>query len=147
MRLTDQLLPDPAPAGPPQRKRRPLVRWNLMLVWFMRLMALLWIFKGLMAWSVIIGVMPTQPSFENRLTGFQATTIYFAIIDLVAAIGLWLTSTWGGVLWLLAIVSHLILAFFFPAIVTGGMIANLLYIVFIVVYLAISWLAVNQQAA
>jgi hypothetical protein len=40
--------------------------------------------------------------------------IYFAVIDQVAAVGLWLTSVWGGVMWLLAIMSHLILGFFFP---------------------------------
>ncbi|HEY7384849.1 MAG TPA: DUF6163 family protein, partial [Beijerinckiaceae bacterium] len=78
-------------------------RWNFILVWFMRMLALMWIAKGLGYWAVILGADNAPIQFEARTTGFQATTIYFAIIDLVAAVGLWLTSTWGGVLWLLAV--------------------------------------------
>ena len=32
-----------------------------------------------------------------------------------------MVSTWGGVMWLLAVMSHLILAAFFPRIVSGGL--------------------------
>src|ERR671914_1341472 len=113
----------PDQAGEEGLEERPAslaVRWNFILVWFMRMLALMWIAKGLGYWAVILGADNAPTPFEARTTGFQATTIYFAIIDLVAAVGLWLTSTWGGVLWLLAVMSHLILTVFFPHIVTGG---------------------------
>ena len=45
-----------------------------------------------------------RPLRDGR--GYQATIIYFAVIDLMAAVGLWMASTWGGVLWLLAVMSH-----------------------------------------
>jgi hypothetical protein len=121
------------------------VRWNFILVWFMRMLALMWIAKGLGYWAVILGADSSPTPFEARSTGFQATTIYFAIIDLVAAVGLWLTSTWGGVLWLLAVMSHLILTVFFPHIVTGGPILIGLFVSFIVTYLLISWLAASDE--
>jgi Family of unknown function (DUF6163) len=121
------------------------VRWNFILVWFMRMLALIWIAKGLGYWAVILGADSAPTPFEARSTGFQATTIYFAIIDLVAAVGLWLTATWGGVLWLLAVMSHLILALFFPRIVTGGPILIGLFLSFIVAYLLISWLAAGDE--
>jgi hypothetical protein len=121
------------------------VRWNFILVWFMRVLALMWIAKGLGYWAVILGADNAPTSFEARTTGFQATTIYFAIIDLVAAVGLWLTSTWGGVLWLLAVMSHLILTVFFPHIVTGGPVLIGLFLSFIVTYLVISWLAASDE--
>lgn len=121
------------------------VRWNFILVWFMRMLALMWIAKGLGYWAVILGADSAPTSFEARTTGFQATTIYFAIIDLVAAVGLWLTSTWGGVLWLLAVMSHLILTMFFPHIVTGGPVLIGLFLTFIVTYLIISWLAAKDE--
>jgi hypothetical protein len=73
--------------------------------------------------------------------GYQATVIYFALIDLVAAVGLWMASTWGGIMWLLAVMSHLILAAFFPGIVTGGLPVMVFFLTLIAVYLAISWLA------
>ena len=121
------------------------VRWNFILVWFMRMLALMWIAKGLGYWAVILGADTAPTPFEARTTGFQATTIYFAIIDLVAAVGLWLTSTWGGVLWLLAVMSHLILTMFFPHVVAGGPLLIALFLVFIVAYLVISWLAAADE--
>ena len=120
------------------------LRWNRVLVWFMRIMALCWVAKGLIAWAAILGIAGGTP-FEVRPPGYQATTIYFAVIDLVAGVGLWLTSTWGGVLWLLAVMSHLILTVFFPRIVTGGPILIGLFLSFIVTYLLISWLAASEE--
>jgi hypothetical protein len=138
----------PAGAAEDQGGEAPAVRalrWNILLVWFMRMLALMWIAKGLGYWAVIIGADNAPTPFEGRSTGFQATTIYFAIIDLVAAVGLWLTSTWGGVLWLLAVMSHLILTVFFPRIVTGGPVLIGLFLAFIVAYLLISWLAASEE--
>ena len=51
----------------------------------------------------------------------------------------------GGVLWLLAVMSHLILTVFFPRIVTGGPILIGLFLSFIVTYLLISWLAASEE--
>lgn len=120
------------------------LRWNLVLVWFMRIAALIWIAKGLVAWAAILGIGAT-PSFEARSSGYQATTVYFAVMDIVAAIGLWLTSTWGGVLWLLAVMSHLILAVFFPRFVSNGALLIGLLIVSTMIYLTISWLAAIEE--
>jgi len=131
--------------GIPQNPAPRSVRWSLILVWFMRVVALLWITKGLAAWAALLGVGAASAPFEVRPTGYQATVIYFAVIDLVAAVGLWLTSTWGGVLWLLAIMSHLILAVFFPFYVTGGVVLIGLFVVFILGYLTISWLAASEE--
>ena len=132
----EQIEPSPPPRA---------VRWSLILVWFMRVMALLWITKGLSAWAAILGVGPATAPFEARPTGYQATVIYFAVIDLIAAVGLWLTSTWGGVLWLLAVMSHLILAVFFPFYITSGPVLIGLFATFIAGYLTISWLAAGEE--
>jgi uncharacterized membrane protein (DUF2068 family) len=66
------------------------------------------------------------------------------VIDLIAAVGMWLTSTWGGVLWLLAVMSHLILAVFFPTIVPTSLVSIASFLILIVLYLAISWLAATE---
>ena len=121
------------------------MRWSAALVWFMRILALLWIAKGLGSWAVILGAGYPVPPFEARSMGHQATIIYFSVIDLVAAVGLWLTSTWGGVLWLLAVMSPLILAIFFPAIVPSNVISIAVSLTFIGLYLVISWLAANEE--
>jgi hypothetical protein len=120
------------------------VRWNLVLVSFMRILALVWLAKGLLAWAAIMGFGIGLP-FEARSPGYQATTIYFAVIDIVAAVGLWLASTWGGVLWLLAVMSHLILAVFFPRFVSNTALLIGLLILSTMMYLTISWLAAIDE--
>ncbi|MDB5559877.1 MAG: hypothetical protein JWQ36_2811 [Enterovirga sp.] len=120
------------------------LRWNLVLVWFMRILALLWAVKGLIAWANILGIAGAVP-FEARPPGHQAVTIYFAVMDPIAAVGLWLTSTWGGVLWLLAVMSHLILAVFFPRFVSNGALLIALFIISLMMYLTISWLAAIDE--
>ena len=121
-------------------------RWRLALVWLLRLLSIAWMAKGLFGWSIIFGIGPAaQPPFEGRLLSFQAIIVYFAVIDLVAAVGLWLTSTWGGVLWLLAAVSHLLLGFFFPRMLplTVPLIAT--YVGLMLAYFLITWLAENEN--
>lgn len=119
--------------------------WDTALTWFMRLMALLWIAKGLSFWGVIVGAGDVAPPFQDRSLGFQSAVVYFGIVDLIAAVGLWLTATWGGVLWLLAVMSHLILAVFFPGVVPVSMALAAIYCGLMVTYLLISWLASGED--
>lgn len=121
------------------------LRWSFVLTWFMRILAILWIMKGLSAWAVILGVWTPTGLFETRSTGYQATIIYFAVIDLIAAVGLWMASSWGGIMWLLAVMSQLILAAFFPRIVSSNSPMLILSGVFIAVYLGISWLVAREE--
>ncbi len=132
---TDRIVERPTPEG---------LRWSLVLTWFMRLLAVLWLAKGLLAWATIVGATPGL-TFEGRSTGYQATLMYFAVIDLVAAVGLWMASTWGGVLWLLAVMSHMILAVFFPRIIEVDVVTMSLFSGLIVAYLVVSWLSARQQ--
>ena len=60
--------------------------------------------------------------------------------------GLWLTSTWGGVMWLLALMSHLILTIFFPRMVAGNTATIVVFVVLVATYLAVSWLAAQEDA-
>ncbi len=120
-------------------------RWDAILTWFMRLVAILWIVKGLGAWAIIVGIWAPAGLFEERSSGYQTTIIYFAVIDLVAAVGLWMASTWGGVLWLLAVMSHLILAVFFPSFIPGSLVTSAFFLSLIFAYLAVSWLAARER--
>jgi hypothetical protein len=135
---------DNAPDRIEERSDPAAMRWSVILTWFMRVVAVLWIVKGLSAWATIVGATPGA-GFEGRSTGFQATLIYFAVIDLVAAVGLWMASSWGGVLWLLAVMSHLILAVFFPRVVFAGPTLIAFFFGLIVSYLVMSWLAARDE--
>jgi hypothetical protein len=121
------------------------MHWSFILTWFMRVLAIIWIMKGLSSWAVILGIWTPVGLFEARSTGYQATIIYFALIDLIAAVGLWMASTWGGIMWLLAVMSHMILAAFFPGMLSSSLLTMSFFLTLIVVYLGISWLAAQEN--
>ena len=121
-------------------------RWRLLLVLLLRLLSVAWMVKGLIAWSIILGVDTEQTRpFESQLLSFQAIVVYFAVIDLVAAVGLWLTSTWGGVVWLMAAVSQLLLGFFFPRLLPLSPLAVGGFLAMILAYFLATWLAEREQ--
>lgn len=134
--VTDDLLQEGAEPG---------MRWNDVLVSFMRVLSVAWLVKGLIAWGTIVGIGAPPNAFEDATIGYQSGMIYFAVIDLVAAVGLWLATTWGGVLWLLAVTSHLILAVFFPRFVANSTFLVSLFIIAIMMYLIVSWLAAIEE--
>src|SRR5262249_58619115 len=73
--------------------------WTGRLVWFLRAMAGVSLLKGLYHWAAVIGMGDDAGSlFEASSTAWQAATLFFAVIDLVAAVGLWLSPVSGGVL-------------------------------------------------
>ncbi|MGU9978964.1 DUF6163 family protein [Phreatobacter sp. HK31-P] len=90
-----------APIHVADEERR--VDWARIYRIFMRALAVLVIGRGLMQWLVICGGTNADGiGFEDFPPGLQASTVFFAVIELVAGVGLWLASAWGGVVWLLA---------------------------------------------
>ena len=74
--------------------------WNTLLVWYLRAMALLLIGSGIIHWARIVGFLPWRDVwFWDMSLAWQATTVFFGVLDMVAAIGLWLTVSWGTVMW------------------------------------------------
>lgn len=80
-------------------------RWGLILVIFMRLLAALWILQGLMQWAQFM--VPRTELFDHLRMSQSAAVIFFSVIDFLAAVGLWLATPWGGVLWLFAALSQI----------------------------------------
>ena len=120
--------------------------WTVRLVWFLRAMAAIALLKGLYHWSVVIGIFDRATStFETSSTAWQAATIFFAVIDLVAAIGLWLTAAWGGVVWLTAAISMAAVELFFPQIYGGRFLVVLAELGMIGGYLALAVLAARER--
>jgi len=96
-------------------------RWAAALVVFLRLMAVLSLIKGLYHWAIVCGIGDgSDASFETAPLPWQSATVFFAVIDLVAAVGLWLTAAWGAVVWLTAAVSMIAVELLFPNIYGGN---------------------------
>jgi hypothetical protein len=83
--------------------------WRRRLILFQRSAGGFMIFKGLTYWSALFGFGDGPGSlFQQQSMDGQATTVFFAVIDLVAGVALWLGSTWGAMLWLLTAALQLI---------------------------------------
>jgi hypothetical protein len=88
--------------------------WTDRLVLFLRVMAGLSMLKGLYHWSRVCGIGMGDDLFEYHSVAWQVATVFFAVIDLVAAVGLWLAAAWGAVIWLMSVASMLAVEIFFP---------------------------------
>ena len=124
--------------------RKPQTRWDTVLVWFMRIVALLWVAKGVLSWAAILDALPGAPPFESEPLGRQAAIVYFAVMDFTAAVGLWLTSAWGGVVWLLAVTSAMTLAVLTPQLLAMPVLMLVVQASIVIVYFALSWLAARE---
>jgi hypothetical protein len=112
-------------------------RWGLILVVFMRLLAGLWIIQGLTQWAVFL--LPTDAVFDRLSAGRTAAVIFFSVLDLLAAVGLWLATPWGGVLWLFAALSQIFVAMSIAHFFTYAWVA--IDGTLILIYFALTWYA------
>jgi hypothetical protein len=120
--------------------------WTKRLVLFLRIMALVSIVKGLYHWSQVTGFIGgEEEAFENQPTAWQAATVYFAVIELVAAVGLWLATPWGAVVWLTTVVSMAVIELMFPGIYGGSLVVVGGEAVMLAAYLALAWMAARER--
>lgn len=97
--------------------RVPQVGWTARLVIFSRVAAALTLLKGLYHWAAICGfIAGADGGFQAQQLAWQIATVFFAIIDLVAAVGLWLAAPWGAVIWLASAVTMIAVHTFLPQI-------------------------------
>jgi hypothetical protein len=121
-------------------------RWTLWLIFFLRFLAGVSLLKGLYHWSIILGIGDGDGSlFEASTAPWQAATVYFAVIDLVAAVGLWLAAAWGGVLWLTAAISMAAIEYFFPQVYGGSDLVIAGEIGAMVLYLVLAVLSARER--
>ena len=120
--------------------------WTRRPVIFLRIMAVVSVAKGLYHWAQVTGfVGGEEEAFENQSMAWQTATIYFAVIELVAAVGLWLATPWGAVVWLTTVVSMAVIELMFPAIYGGSLTVVGLEAVMLAAYLALAWMSARER--
>ncbi|KRQ92516.1 MULTISPECIES: DUF6163 family protein [Bradyrhizobium] len=120
--------------------------WTRRLVLFLRMMAVISILKGLYHWAQVTGFIGgEEEAFENQSMAWQTATVYFAVIELVAAVGLWLATPWGAVVWLTTVVSMAVIELMFPGIYGGSLTVVALEAVMLGAYLALAWMAARER--
>jgi hypothetical protein len=111
------------------------------LVLFQRIAGGFMIAKGLIYW----GVLFTGAAFYSLPVEARSATVFFAVIDLVAGVSLWLGSTWGASVWLFAVASQIVAGLLFVRL-TGLMIVLTIFeIVLVAFYVVVRFMAYREQ--
>jgi hypothetical protein len=138
--------PGDMPAVVEEKTGRLPFRVSLVLVWYMRALAIVYLGVGIAQWAVIIGLISWNGVMLTEMTlPLQAGTIYFAVVDLVAAIGLWLMAPWGGVVWLLSCMSRVMLHTAFMTTFGQENVMVAIQILSILLYLLLTFLADREE--
>ena len=134
---------EPVHAGEGEADGKP---WSRRLFLFLRAMAVISLCKGLYHWAVICGIGAPLPSgFDSYSTPYQVATVFFAVIDLVAAVGLWLAAPWGAVVWLTSVISMAAVVLLFPQIYGGNMWVIMAEVLLLGAYLWLALMAAREQ--
>jgi Family of unknown function (DUF6163) len=121
-------------------------RWTAWFMLFLRTMAGVSLVKGLYHWAMVVGIgQGPFSAFETSSTAWQAATMYFAVIDLVAAVGLWLAAAWGGVVWLTATISMAAIELLFPQVYGGRILVVLVDVAMLVIYFSLAVAAARER--
>lgn len=119
--------------------------WTERLVLYLRVMAIASMFKGLYHWAAVCGFIGEEGGFEARTQAWQATTVFFSVIDLVAAVGLWLVAPWGAVVWLTSTVTMIMIQLFFDQVYGTNVVVVAACLLAILAYLILSLLAARER--
>ena len=121
--------------------------WAPRLVIFLRIMAGLSLLKGLYYWAIVCGVgAPSPAGFDSYTLPYQSATVFFAVIDLVAAVGLWLAAPWGAVVWLTSAISMAAVEALFPQIYGGRLWVIVVELALLGIYLSLALLSAREHA-
>ena len=122
--------------------------WGTILVWYLRAIAVLLLGGGLIHWARIIGITPWREVwFWDMPLAWQSATIFFGVLDLVAAIGLWLAVSWGTVMWLFRAGSQIVMHTLFSDIYGRRPYEISFYLLTIAGYLLLTYLMERENRA
>lgn len=121
--------------------------WTEYLVLFLRVMAAASLIKGLYHWGKICGVgAGADGGFATHTIAWQTSTVFFAVLDLVAAVGLWLAAAWGAVVWLTSVVSMAAVVVFFPQVYGGSLFIVFVEMTLLGVYLFLAIVSAREHS-
>ncbi|RYB03391.1 DUF6163 family protein [Lichenibacterium ramalinae] len=126
-----------APGGRDDR-----TRFGFALMVFMRVTAAIWIGQGLLQWASVLTTGPDGLSpFAALAPAAMVAAVFFAVVDFIASVGLWLAAPWGGVIWLVAVGAQILVLVVMPGYFEHPLATGLVDVALMAAYLALVWFA------
>lgn len=120
--------------------------WQQRLVLYQRIAGGFMMFKGLVQWGALLGVgAGAGARFLDLPLDAQVVTVFFAIVDILAGVGLWLGSTWGGALWLIAAALQIVAGMGFVQLSGFLVLLTILEILMLAVYVLARFMAHHEE--
>jgi hypothetical protein len=126
------------PSAPPEPAKP---RWRTAHDVYLKVMALAFLGWAIWEWAAIIGLVPSLDGGQRTNLPRQGATLFFAAFDPVAAVGLWLGSTWGTATWLVVTFARVIIHTGYAGIFGWTGPWTIVQVVSVVIYLALFFLA------
>jgi hypothetical protein len=125
---------------PPERARE-----EVTLDYYMMALSVVMLLLGLRQWAIILGVIPgAEGGFEAMSTPWKLATMDLAVVDLVAAVGLWQRVAWGKVMWIFALVSEIAFHTVFIRTFGGDLLVVAFHVVTFAVFVVLTVMARRQ---
>ena len=110
---------------------------DILFIFFLRLVAVSCFWFGLQYWAMLVGYsLVGAGRFDLLSLPWKVASTCLAVLFPVASLGLWLTVSWGPVIWVLAAGGQILMYGLLPQ--TFG--ANRLIILFHVIVAVIYWI-------
>ncbi len=131
-----------APAAPPR------TRAEVLLDLYAVALSVVMLLFGLRQWAIIVGAIPGSGGpFDQMSTAWAAVTIHMAVVNLVAAVGLWLKVAGGKVLWIYSALFEIALHTIFIGTFGPNLPVVILHFVTLIVFIALTIAAHRQTPA
>lgn len=110
---------------------------ELLFVVFLRLIALSCLWYGLQYWAMLVGYSVNgQGRFDLLALSWKVAGTALAVLFPVAAVGLWLTVSWGPVVWVIAAGAQLMMYQIWPEVFGTNVLVPLTHILTATIYTA-----------
>lgn len=110
---------------------------DLLFVVFLRIVAFIGLWFGLEFWAMLVGYSHNGLARFDLLTvSWRIATCSLAVIFPVAGIGLWMTVSWGPVIWAIGAITQILMYGVWPKIFGENPLLISFHIIVAVVYLA-----------
>lgn len=113
---------------------------RLTLIVYVRVLSAVFLLSGLENWARLIGLGYHNADLLSEPTPFIVATLFFAVVNLVAAVGLWLLASWGTVVWMISALTETTLHVAFEPVFGADRLLIVFHVGSVLVYAGLTYL-------